>query len=89
MDGWTVAKVKGKSNGFLQTSGWKPRAAKEDNQVYEQQFEGARRSLQNKVWDLGKTENKKLLIRRSIIFLPWESDVGPSNLHHIKEDLAN
>ena len=31
MDGWTITKVKGKSNGVLQTQVWKPRAVKEDN----------------------------------------------------------
>ena len=34
MDGWTVAKVKGKLNGVLQTKVWKPGATKEDNQRY-------------------------------------------------------
>ena len=36
MDGWTIAKVKGKLNGVLQTKVLKPGAAKEDNQMYRQ-----------------------------------------------------
>ena len=68
MDGWTVAKVKGKSNGVLQTKVWKPGAVKEDNQMYGQQFKEGRRSLQNKVWDPGKIKDKSMLIRKSIIF---------------------
>ena len=78
-----------KANGELHKKVWKPRAAKEDNQMYEPQFKGERRSLQNKVWDVGKTKNKRLLIKRSIIFLPWESDAGASDLHHMIEDLGN
>ena len=89
MDGWTVAKVKGKLNGVLQTKVWKLEATKEDNQMYGQQLREERRSLQNKVWDPGKTKDKSLLIRRSIIFLPWESDAGASNPHHMIEDLGN
>ena len=45
MDGWTVAKVKGKLNGVLQTKVWKPGAVKEDNQMYGQRFKEERRSL--------------------------------------------
>ena len=57
--------------------------------MYGQRFKEGRRSLQNKVWDPGKTKDKSLLIRRSIIFLPWESDAGASNPHHMIEDLDN
>ena len=45
MNGWTIAKVGGNLNGVLQTKIWKPRVEKEGNQVYEQQFKEARRSL--------------------------------------------
>ena len=89
IDGCTKAKLKGKLNGVLQTKVWKPGVAKEDNQMYEQQCKEERRSLQNKVWDPGKTKDNSLLIRRSIIFLPWESDAGASNPHHMIEDLGN
>ena len=89
MDGWAEEKVKGKLNGVLQTKVWKLGVAKEDNQMYGQQFKGEKGSLHNKVWDLGKTKDKSLLIRRSIIFLPWESDAGASNPNHMVEDLGN
>ena len=46
------------TNGWLQNNVWKLGAAKEDNQMFGQQFKGERRSLQNKVWDLGRTKTK-------------------------------
>ena len=67
MNGWTVAKVEGNLNGVLQTKIWKPGAAKEGNQVYEQQFKEARRSLQNKVCDPGKIEGYVKMTRRPLI----------------------
>ena len=43
MDGWTIAKVKGKLNGILETKVWKPGVAKEDNRMYGQQCKEERR----------------------------------------------
>ena len=86
MNGQTVTKVEGKLNGILQTKIWKPGAAKEGSHVYGQQFREARRSLNNKVWDLGKIEGNVMMTRRSSIFLPWEFDAGESSLQNIIKD---
>ena len=89
MDGWIVAKVKGKLNGVLQTKVWKPGAAKEDNQRYGQRFTEERRSLKNKVWDLGKIKDRGMLIRRSIIFYLGSLMQEHPLSENLMEDLAN